>query len=251
MHFIPDSSREYARISEQTVRPDVVIFATGYTQKFPFLPQTPTGDDIDQQPYATPQTATVRSLFAPSDPSVAFIGFVRPGLGAIPPLAELQAMLWISILLGSVDPSTLSPEDEWHTRIVPHPVSVDGRLPRTVNYAVEHESYAWQLGKDMGSAPSASDILHLAAGEFSKGRHGLADHRAWYRLPIVWAAGANVVTKFRLVGPWKWDGAPEIMTGEMWETVSRRKGVYGENLSSGLILISSILTARQETSTRL
>jgi dimethylaniline monooxygenase (N-oxide forming) len=31
-----------------------------------------------------------------------------------------------------------------------------------------------------------------------------------WKITLVWALGANFNTEFRLVGPWKWDGAEEI-----------------------------------------
>jgi dimethylaniline monooxygenase (N-oxide forming) len=31
------------------------------------------------------------------------MGFMRPGVGAIPPLAEMQAMLWVGIISGKVN----------------------------------------------------------------------------------------------------------------------------------------------------
>ena len=74
----------------------------------------------------------VRNLWCRDDPTVAFVGHVRPAFGAIPPLAELQAMLWTMNLLGRV-PNELRPEDEWHYRLL-HPA--DSR----VRYGVDEDT---------------------------------------------------------------------------------------------------------------
>jgi hypothetical protein len=64
-------------------------------QKFDFLDTS----------YAIPHEGKldVREIFSSLDPSIAFMGFVRPGVGAIPPLAEMQAMLWVGIISGKVE----------------------------------------------------------------------------------------------------------------------------------------------------
>lgn len=150
----------------------------------------------------------MRQIWSSSDPTVGFIGFIRPGFGAIPPLAELQSMLFTMNLLNRV-PNPLSTDDEWHYRMI-HPPS------NRITYGVEHDSYAYQLAKDIGGAASITDVLRLA----------LRTRRGW-RLPYVWAGGASFNPKFRMVGPWRFDGAPEMLTGELWETISRREGLFG------------------------
>jgi dimethylaniline monooxygenase (N-oxide forming) len=51
--------------------------------------------------------------------------------------------------------------------------------------------------------------------------------RGW-KVALCWALSANVNPKFRMVGPWKWDGAEEVMMGEIWETITRRRGPWGK-----------------------
>ncbi|RYP04124.1 hypothetical protein DL764_004671 [Monosporascus ibericus] len=154
---LPDNGREeYGRIKEQALKPDVVILATGYTQRFSFFADGS---------YPSPEEGNVQNLWCRDDPTMTFIGHIRPAFGAIPPLAELQAMLWTMNLLA------------------------DSRL----RYSVEHESYAYQIAKDMGSAPGVIEVLTVAFTSKVP--------RAWYRLPIVWAAGSSYVTKFRLGSP--------------------------------------------------
>jgi dimethylaniline monooxygenase (N-oxide forming) len=57
------------------VRPDTVIYATGYTQEFGFFDK--------KGKYATPDEADIRNVAKTGDESVGFIGFVRPGVGEL------------------------------------------------------------------------------------------------------------------------------------------------------------------------
>ncbi|KAL5313651.1 hypothetical protein ACEPPN_018072 [Leptodophora sp. 'Broadleaf-Isolate-01'] len=203
-----DNGRPEAEVMKKTIcKPDVLILATGYTQAFKFL------DDS----YPKPKDATMRSVWKASDSSVAFIGFVRPSFGAIPPLAELQSQVWIMNLINRL-PTPLKFED--HYRLHSSPTS-------RIQYGVDHESYAYQLALDMGSAPSFTDVAM----------------KGW-KLTLCWALSANVNTKFRLVGPWKWSGAQEVMETEIWATVTRRRGFFGHlTLSVMPILLFGTLSA--------
>ncbi|KAG5952136.1 hypothetical protein E4U53_001502 [Claviceps sorghi] len=131
-------------------------------------------------------SADVRHIWKRDDPSVAFIGFVRPSLGAIPPLAELQAQLWTTHLLAPHRITRpLRPDDQTHYMLRPGPGA-------RITYGVDHESYAYQLALDMDAAPGLRDILGLCS---------------WTRpvpscrLFLVWVFGANFNVKFRLRGP--------------------------------------------------
>lgn len=178
-------------MSLKTVKPDVVIFATGYTQSFPFLSGT----------YPLPKDASIRGIWQEGGEDVAFIGFLRPSFGAIPPSAELQAQLWVLNLVNRL-PAPLKYEDHFRLKHLPG---------SRVTYGVDHESYAYQLALDMGSAAGFTEVLAMGP-----------------KVLVAWALGANVNTKFRLVGPWKWYGAQQVMATEIWETVSRRRGFFGK-----------------------
>lgn len=68
----PSLNRKDAlRIAKRDIRPDTVIYATGYTQDFNILDES----------YPTPSEADVRNVVRTGDEDVAFIGFVRPGVG--------------------------------------------------------------------------------------------------------------------------------------------------------------------------
>lgn len=147
----------------------------------------------------------MRNTWARDDPTVGFIGFLRPSLGAIPPLAEMQAQLWVlRIAAPHRIPRVLVLSDQSHYQIEPPP----GSRPYCY-YGVDHESYVYQLALDMDSALGFTEVLRLG-------------HRNW-RIPLVWALSSNINTKFRLRGPWRWKGAEEVMVGGMWDTICRRR----------------------------
>jgi dimethylaniline monooxygenase (N-oxide forming) len=71
MHFKPRKD-EPQDVSH--VKPDIVVFATGYRRTVRFL-----GDS-----YPQPTDVTVRAVYSPDDVSVGFIGFTRPSFGEFP-----------------------------------------------------------------------------------------------------------------------------------------------------------------------
>ncbi|KAJ4417222.1 hypothetical protein N0V85_001928 [Neurospora sp. IMI 360204] len=151
---------EWERMRQQTIKSDIVIFCTGYNQEYPFFSAHNSsldrkhGSKAAKRRYAVSHSERdVRGIWNRNDPSVGFIGFLRPSLGAIPPLAEMQAQLWILQLLAPHRiPRQLDPKDEEHYRLR-HPA--DSR----VKYGVDHESYVYQLGLDMDSAMGFTEIL--------------------------------------------------------------------------------------------
>ncbi|KAI0016034.1 hypothetical protein F4780DRAFT_783602 [Xylariomycetidae sp. FL0641] len=212
----PESA--YMRARRPAIKPDVVVYCTGYRHSFPFLgPSCPSSSSA--------ATDLVRDIWPRGDRTLGFVGFVRPNLGAIPPLAEMQAQLWVwQLLLGpesSSSPSSSSspppefrPGDEAHYRL-------RARRGARVRHGVDHESYAYQLALDLGAAPGFPEVLRM-------GWRGTAKKEgAWYKLPLTWALGANFNAKFRLRGPWAWEGAAEVMVDELWDTVARREVFFG------------------------
>ncbi|KAK3372696.1 hypothetical protein B0H63DRAFT_503725 [Podospora didyma] len=230
VHFKNNNRPEYARLKNEKIKPDMIILATGYTQTFPFLDNS-TSPASAASAYPTPASTDVRSIWPSSDPSVGFIGFVRPSFGAIPPLAEMQAQLWISRLLSpsGTHLKELDPADEPQYRLH-HPR--DSRI----NYGVDHESYAYQLALDMDSAPSFTEILSMG-WKYRDGKTG-QKKGGWYKLSLVWALGANFNAKFRLRGPWVCHReAAGVLVDELWDTVSRRGGFFGHITLSGLPML--------------
>lgn len=77
VHFEKNGRPESKKMeTEKPVRPDVVIFATGYKQSFPFMPR-------DDKRYPSLDACSIRGIYRDIDDGVAYIGFVRPAFGEI------------------------------------------------------------------------------------------------------------------------------------------------------------------------
>ncbi|KAK7948682.1 uncharacterized protein PG986_009568 [Apiospora aurea] len=196
-------------------QPTVVVCCTGYDRSFPFL-------DHDFQP--TLDQANVRGVCCSDDVTVGYIGFVRPNLGAIPPLAELQAQLWVLRLMQWAHRRDQGYHDHDYggktkqsgddcDQSLQHYNALFSHDPNAHDLAhdkggVDHESYAYQLALDLGAAPTFSFMVHQGPRAF------------W-----TWAMGSNFNTKFRLVGPYaNRPLALEIMRGELFKVTSRLGG---------------------------
>lgn len=177
------------------VRPNCIVYCTGYKQDFAWLHPS----------YPTASTATIRNIISPADPTISFIGFVRPGVGAIPPIAEQQAMWWTALILGEMQ----IPSDPPHYHLL-------SRESARIQYGVDHSAYMSTLAKDFGGAPGLLELWR---------EHGV-------RVLLAYCFGASFVTFYRLVGPFRSKEAPEIARTELAETILRR-GVLG-NLFFGV-----------------
>lgn len=196
VEFVRNGRKEDLRMRNRTVKPDVVVYATGYTQQFDFL----------SKEYPVPATVPCRDVFDPEDPTVAFIGFVRPGVGAIPPIAEMQAQLWTLILRNKI-PAPLS---------TPHYYLLVKENAR-IKYGVDYSSYVATLARDMGTAPPLGQLLWT---------YGL-------KVTLIYCFGAAFPTFYRLLGPYHHPDAKCIVETEIYDTI-RRRGVVG-NIMMGLI----------------
>ncbi|EXK77681.1 hypothetical protein FOQG_17620 [Fusarium oxysporum f. sp. raphani 54005] len=128
----------------------------------------------------------------------------------------MQAQLWVLNLMAPHKLSNLKAEDEIHYKL-------HSKYDDRVTYGVDHESYAYQLALDMNSAPGIADIWRITQ---------TIHITSLYRLLIIWAFGAHFNTKFRLIGPWAWEGAMEVLVSEeLWHTITRRPVLFGETLN--------------------
>lgn len=163
------------------VHADVVVLATGYKQKFPFL-YAESGED-DPLP-------SEHFIVDPKDPRLAYIGFIRPNVGAIPPMAELQAMWWCQRL-----------EDKLVCRS-PDYYKLHGRR---LSYGVDYGYYMFALAREIGSIPS---LLK------------------WFwqnpRVAITCAFGQAHVPIFRLDGPFQSEEVVHTCSGELWKVILSR-----------------------------
>jgi len=71
---------------------DTVVLCTGFRTYLPFYTDNPGLDG----------RSLYKNVFLPGQPSLAFIGFARPNVGALPPVAELQARWFAGILAGKL-----------------------------------------------------------------------------------------------------------------------------------------------------
>ncbi|KIR28167.1 dimethylaniline monooxygenase [Cryptococcus deuterogattii 99/473] len=178
-------------------KPDLVVLCTGYRQDWSWL-----GEGYPRGP----EDCEIRGITSAKDPSVAFIGFVRPGVGAIPPIAEMQAQLFL-LLAEKRIPIPVSPET-YH--LLHSPTS-------RIQYGVDYSTYMSTLAKDIGSAPGLLKLWW---------------EYGWFVL-FVYCFGAAFPTFYRLTGPFKVAKAKGIVETELWDTIKRR-GVIG-NIFMGVI----------------
>ena len=131
-------------------------------------------------------------IVAPDEPSLAFVGFVRPNVGAIPPMAELQTMWWIERLRGRVRKAAAPPSY--------------GLLGKKLTYGVDYGNYMHQLAAEIGAAPSLRTL--------------------WRRSPRALASyclGQAYISFFRLEGPFASESAGwAVAEGELYEPVADR-----------------------------
>jgi dimethylaniline monooxygenase (N-oxide forming) len=153
--------------------PEVVILCTGFEVRAPFLGEAL----VREQRYL--------HTFAPSiGGSLAFIGFVRPAYGAIPPIAELQAR-WFALVVG--DKAELPPATEMQKSIERlagfrrhHFRAVPGRL----DYLVDFTSLCDELASNVGCKPTREAI-----------------RRESRRFRLNFYAAPFVAAQYRQVGP--------------------------------------------------
>jgi len=191
---------------------DVIALATGYRQTFPFLHR---GASVGDRPAPAPggwrACTGARGLedplpeehfvIAPDEPELAFIGFVRPNVGAIPPMAELQVMWWIQRLRGKT--------------IAPIAPTSYGLLGKKLTYGVDYGNYMHQLAAEIGACPTVGDLARRSP-----------------RALIAWSLGQAYIPFFRLVGPYASDEAWAISADELYSPVARR-GLFANSMLVG------------------
>jgi dimethylaniline monooxygenase (N-oxide forming) len=156
-----------------TFAPEVVIFCTGFETRMPYL--------------ETVLASAPRFLhtFHPGlGATLAFIGFLRPAFGAIPPLAELQAR-WFALLLSG---RRALPSAEAMAESILHWQRYRAHVFRAVKgnleHLVDHVPFCDALAEQVGCKPTWRDI------EYESRR---------FRLRFVDAP--FVAAQYRLVGP--------------------------------------------------
>ena len=166
---------------------DLVVFATGYKTWFPFL--------SGEMRHTIPDE---HQICYSSDPTMSFVGFVRPNVGAIPPMAEMQVQWWIQRLRGRLNRicKPLCQKRSYHLL---------SRNERTGDYAVDYGAYMHDLAREVGSAPNVFTLLCRSPRAF-----------------VAYALGQSYITFFRMQGPFSSAGAASTCANELLEPVLRR-----------------------------
>ncbi|KAG5179313.1 hypothetical protein JKP88DRAFT_327142 [Tribonema minus] len=175
---------------------DVIILATGYRQHFPFLHGNMMDGGVDGhgvgEPDPLPPASEGHHIVSAQEPTLAFIGFIRPNVGAIPPMSELQVMWWLERLRGRVVRPKCAPS--YHV------------LARKLPYGVDYGAYMHQVARDIGAAPSLTTLL-------CKGGP---------KALIAYALGQAYISFFRISGPFASPHALTAARSELWGPVVQR-----------------------------
>jgi dimethylaniline monooxygenase (N-oxide forming) len=204
IEFTPDNRKDYERLKSHAVRATTIIYCTGYVPSINFLPSS----------YPSPSSATCRHIVVPQNPSVAFIGFVRPRVGSIGPLGEQQAMWYTALLLGRM---RCLPTSAPHYTLRPAP-------PQGIGFSIEdhgidYSAYMATLARDMGALPPLRTLWR----EYGP------------KTLLAYGFGASFVSFYRLTGPFSQEREmmKGVVEGELLDTV-RKKGWIG-NVLFGLV----------------
>ena len=187
---------------------DTIVFATGYKQKFPFLfhnngqedidnGQEEEDEDGDEDDDGDDPLPNVHNIIQDEEPTLSFIGFVRPNVGAIPPMAEIQVMWWLARMSGQL---CCSCPPSYHL--------MNKTNKRIGGYAVDYGAYMHDLAREMGSAPDLFKWLWTSP-----------------KVGIGYALGQSYPTYFCLEGPYMFAEAQGIAENELWEPVVARPWV--------------------------
>jgi dimethylaniline monooxygenase (N-oxide forming) len=153
--------------------PDLVILCTGFDVQVPFLDESLT------------RPRRFLEAFVPEiGASLAFIGFLRPAFGAIPPLAELQAR-WFALLTSGK--AALPPEAEMHAaidRLRGFRRHYFRAVRERLDYLVDFYSLCDDLAEKIGCKPTREAI-----------------RRESLRFRVRFFAGPYVAAQYRLIGP--------------------------------------------------
>lgn len=158
----------------ERVEADVVLMCTGYRQAFHFM------DDL-----SVDFGRLYHRVFSPSiGGSVAFIGFARPAIGAIPPIAEMQARWFAQVCSGH---RTLPSAPEMGRVALAEQAARRrqfGGAADRLESLVDYTTYQDTLADEIGCRP---DLVQLARTD---------PRRAWKLF-----AGPFIGAQFRIVGP--------------------------------------------------
>ncbi|XP_072538230.1 flavin-containing monooxygenase 5-like [Salminus brasiliensis] len=201
---------------------DLVVFATGYTFSFPFLPDhvvSVTGN----------KTSLYKHMYPPGleKSTLAVIGLIQP-LGAIMPISEMQA--------------------RWATRVFKGLL----KLPSTGKMLKDIKAKEEQMAKRyVASQRHTIQVDYLPYMDELAGQLGVHPRLFWLFLTdpgLGWRVlfGPSTPYQYRLFGPGRWDGARKAIYTQ-WERVTQpmktRSAPVQESHYSSLPLLLSVSAA--------
>ena len=129
---------------------DAVVMCTGYHGVLPFL-ETPSVDN----------RKLYKHVFIPGEPTLAFIGFARPNVGALPPLSEMQARWFARVLAGEVSlPDAETMEKIAQADAEAHAKPRVGYSKRSyISATVDYQKYLDELAGLVGCRPNILLLL--------------------------------------------------------------------------------------------
>jgi len=214
---------------------DMIIMATGYKQSFPFLSDAIKQEHRDEYNKQScgggggggnlnNKRHELDEDFLPSEhfiinkrrPRLAFIGFVRPNVGAIPPMSELQVMWWLCNLRGQVKRLSSAPTGQNASYMV---------LGRKYPYGVDYGNYMHRVAEDIDAAPTLSCLLQSS----KRNKHP-------WRALYTYCQGQAHIPLFRLRGPFASKMCWDVTTNELWDVCVRRGAAENIGLLSVTIV---------------
>ncbi len=130
---------------------DAVVMCTGYKSVLPFL------ENKEINNYRE----LYKHVFMPDDPTIAFVGFARPNIGALPPLAEMQARWIARVFAGEVSLPTaeqmkkiMQSDTEYLTKLR------SGFAKRNyISATVDYQTYLDEIAGYVGCRPKLWNLL--------------------------------------------------------------------------------------------
>lgn len=175
---------------------DVLILATGYQIKFPFIPKSV----IDIQ---NNKVQFFKYMFPPDQKrnTLAIIGLAQP-LGAIMPISELQCRIATRVFKGEI---TLPSTDKMRKEIIKKEEVMTKRYVKSSRHTIQVDfiQFMDELAELCGCKPNLWKML-------------LVDPF----LALFCFFSACTPYQYRLVGPGKWKGAKEALYGQWDRTIS-------------------------------
>lgn len=166
---------------------DAVIFCSGFKVRFPFLPIDSEGWDWRQ---------LYKKVLHPRLPGIAFVGFARPHIGAIPPVTELQARYFAGVASGRLP----FPERDVMDTAIRHDAEETSRLKpvvcQRITSIVSFIPYMYELADLIGCRPVLREFITRPA--------------------VLWSVlfGTVAPPHFRLSGPHADPGAADVIERE-------------------------------------